>query len=302
MGKTFPELKKISQNLADRIGIPYDQAASIVAAFSAVGEWDRVDAIAAGDMETIKEGAARRGVAVPGVDVATQKAESDIKPATNKKPPKKAIKADKKKTTPAAVGFPVYSSDPADYVRGELPETITDDIKTILQAWADDNGMDDLTKISSIQWHAACLFIGQWFKGNKVLHDIERERAEGGSRYDGEKIAALIPVWEYITGLFKHLPLHVDFISFCGISRDWFFNYNGQGVTSSCMQIAKKVMEIETAAISVGVTDSRENPTGRIFYAKARLGWRENDTITQIDDKNGGNNNALPVFDLPKIQ
>jgi hypothetical protein len=61
-------------------------------------------------------------------------------------------------------------------------------------------------------------------------------------------------------------------------------------------------MEIENAAISVGVTDSRENPTGRIFYAKARLGWRENDTIQQIDDNNGSNKNALPVFDLPKLQ
>ena len=57
MGKTFPELKKISQGLADRAGIEYENAARIVAQFSSVGEWAAVDAISAGDIKTIKESA-----------------------------------------------------------------------------------------------------------------------------------------------------------------------------------------------------------------------------------------------------
>jgi hypothetical protein len=309
MGKTFKELKEISQGLADLVGVSYDVAASVVASFSAVGEWENVDAIAGGDMDVIKEGFKRAGAVLPDCSgsVAVNKSIKPIKAnkTTEKreKPTKKQIKADLQRITPQAVeGVRVYSDRLEDYRRGELPETLADDIKSLLKAWAIDNDFDDLSKLANIQWRSACLFVGQWIKQNKILEDIERARRDGGRYYDGEKVAALVPIWEYITGLYKHIPLHVDFIAFSGVSRQWFYDYDGQGLTSTSVQIIKKVMEIENAAISVGVTDSRENPTGRIFYAKARLGWRENDTIQQIDDNNGSNKNALPVFDLPKLQ
>ena len=309
MGKSFKELKEISQGLADLVGVSYDVAASVVASFSAVGEWDHVDAIAGGNMDVIKEGFKRAGAALPDCSgsVAVNKSDKPIKASKTtekrEKPTKKQIKADLQRITPQAVeGVRIYSDRLEDYRRGELPPTLADDIKSLLKAWAIDNDFDDLSKLANIQWSSACLFVGQWFKNNKVLHDIERERSEGGRYYDGEKVAALVPIWEYITGLYKHIPLHVDFIAFSGVSRQWFYDYQGRGLTSSSVQIIKKVMEIEQKAISVAVTDSRENPTGRIFYAKARLGWRENDAIQQIDDNNGSNKNALPVFDLPKLQ
>lgn len=314
MGKTFKELKEISQGLADLVGVSYDVAASVVASFSAVGEWDQVDAIACGDMDVIKEGFKRAGAVLPDcsdgsrtkstlkADYKPEKQKTDKTITKPKKAPKKPIKADIQRITPQAVeGVRIYSDRLEDYRRGELPETLADDIKSLLKAWAIDNNFDDLSKLANIQWSSACLFVGQWFKSNKVLHDVERERSEGGRYYDGEKVAALVPIWEYITGLYKHIPLHVDFIAFSGVSRQWFYDYQGRGLTSSSVQIIKKVMEIEQKAISVAVTDSRENPTGRIFYAKARLGWRENDSIQQIDDKHGGNNKALPVFNLPEI-
>lgn len=306
MGKSFKELKEISQGLADLVGVSYDVAASVVASFSSVGEWEKVDAIACGDMDVIKEGFKRAGAVLPNCSgsVAVNKPIKASKTTEKReKPAKKRIKADIQRITPQAVeGVRIYSDRLEDYRRGELPETLADDIKALLKAWALDNDFEDLSKLANIQWRSACLFVGQWIKQNKILEDIERERSEGGRYYDGEKVAALVPIWEYITGLYKHIPLHVDFIAFSGVSRQWFYDYQERGLTSSSVQIIKKVMEIENAAISVGVTDSRENPTGRIFYAKARLGWCENDSIQQIDDKHGGNNNALPVFDLPKLQ
>lgn len=306
MGKSFKELKEISQGLADLVGVSYDVASSVVASFSAVGEWENVDAIAGGDMDVIKEGFRRAGAVLPG-SVAVNKGNKPIKASKTtekrEKPTKKQIKADLQRITPQAVeGVRIYSDRLEDYRRGELPETLADDIKSLLKAWATDNDFEDLSKLANIQWRSACLFVGQWIKQNKILEDIERARRDGGRYYDGEKVAALVPIWEYITGLYKHIPLHVDFIAFSGVSRQWFYDYDGQGLTSTSVQIIKKVMEIENAAISVGVTDSRENPTGRIFYAKARLGWRENDSIQQIDDNNGSNKNALPVFNLPKLQ
>lgn len=295
MGKTFKELKEISQGLADLVGVSYDVAASVVASFSAVGEWDSVDAIACGDMDVIKEGFRRAEAVLPDSSDGSRATAPRSKP---KRPTKKEVSKQLNKITPQAVeGVRVYSDALEDYRRGELPETLADDIKSLLKAWATDNNLDDLSKLANIQWSAACLFVGQWFKSNKILHDVERERSEGGRFYDGEKVAALVPIWEYITGLYKHIPLHVDFIAFSGVSRQWFYDYDGQGLTSSSVQIIKKVMEIEQKSISVAVTDSRENPTGRIFYAKARLGWREADHVAPIQDEKRQAAAALPVFD-----
>ena len=308
MGKTFKELKEISQSLADRVGVSYDVAASVVASFSAVGEWDQVDAIAGGDMDVIKEGFKKAGAVLPDCSgsVTVNKSDKPIKASKTtekrEKPTKKQIKADLQRITPQAVeGVRIYSDRLEDYRRGELPETLADDIKSLLKAWALDNDFEDLSKLANIQWRSACLFVGQWIKQNKILEDIERGRKEGGRYYDGEKVAALVPIWEYITGLYKHIPLHVDFIAFSGVSRQWFYDYQGRGLTSSSVQIIKKVMEIEQAAISTAVNDPRENPTGRIFYAKARLGWREADQVQPIQDENRSTAGALPVFDMPKL-
>lgn len=310
MGKTFPELKKISQGLADRAGIEYENAARIVAQFSSVGQWAAVDAINAGDIKTIKEGAAAAGVALPDVE----KIKVNKSMPKKEKPAKRQIKADQYKTqkdiikpstdqiTPQAVEI-IEKYNDLEYIRGELPAGLADDIKQFLELWAADNNIESLDKCSSLQWRAACIYCGWWIKEKGVLYDREAmARSVGGSRvYDGQKVAALLDIFQALSAVYKHIPLHTDFISFSGISRDWFFDYNGAGVTSSSLQIVKKAMEIENAAISAGVTDSRENPTGRIFYAKARLGWRENDSITQLSDNTARNNNALPVFDLPKL-
>ena len=124
-------------------------------------------------------------------------------------------------------------------------------------------------------------------------------RSVGGSRvYDGEKVSKLLDIFQALSAVYRHIPLHTDFISFSGVSREWFYDYDGRGLTSMGVQIVKKAMEIENAAISAGVTDSRENPTGRIFYAKARLGWREADQVTPIQNENRQTAAALPVFDV----
>lgn len=312
MGKTFKELKEISQGLADLVGVSYDVAASVVASFSAVGEWESVNAIAGGDMDAIKEGFKRVGAVLPESEKIPKKKSRQAEKRPTKE---KTIKADQYKTqrdiikpsieriTPEAVEI-VNKYNDVDYVRGELPPGLADDIKQFLELWAQDNNIEDLSKCASLQWRAACIYCGWWIRDKGILFDREAmARSVGGSRvYDAEKVSKLLDIFQALSSVYRHIPLHTDFISFSGVSREWFFDYDGRGLTSTGVQIIKKAMEIENAAISAGVTDSRENPTGRIFYAKARLGWRENDTIQQIDDNNGSNKNALPVFDLPKLQ
>ena len=338
MTKSFKELKEISQGLADRVGIEYKEAARVVASFSAVGEWDSVDAIRDGDTEIIKEGFKRAGVLLPDMDGSRVKSSNGAtgsgsgvntsnssvmtsnkpeKPKSNKtitkpkKALKKPIKADQYRTqkdiikpstdqiTPQAVEI-IEKYNNLDYVRGELPAGLADDIKQFLKLWAEDNNIEDLSKCASLQWRAACIYVGWWIKDKGILLDREAmTRSVGGSRvYDGEKVAALLDIFQALSTIYRHIPLHTDFIAFSGISREWFFDYNGAGVTSSNTQIIKKAIEIENGAISSGVTDSRENPTGRIFYAKARLGWREADQVQPIQGNDRTTAAAIPIFDI----
>lgn len=307
MNKTFKDLKEISQGLADLVGVTYDEAARIVASFSSIGKWGEVDKIAAGDMETIREGAASVGVALPESEKVPKRSRQAEKRPTNQK----NIKADQYKTqrdiikpsieriTPEAVEI-VNKYNDVDYVRGELPPGLADDIKHFLELWAQDNNIEDLSKCASLQWRAACIYCGWWIRDKGILFDREAmARSVGGSRvYDAEKVSKLLDIFQALSSVYRHIPLHTDFISFSGVSREWFFDYDGRGLTSANAQIIKKAMEIENAAISAGVTDSRENPTGRIFYAKARLGWREADQVAPIHDENRQAAAALPVFDV----
>ena len=308
MGKTFKELKEISQGLADLVGVSYDVAASVVASFSAVGEWEKVDAIAGGDIQTIKEGFKRAGAVLPESEKIPKKKSQQAEKRPTKE---KNIKADQYKTqrdiikpsadqiTPEAVGI-IEKYNNLEYERGELPPGLADDIKQFLELWAQDNNIEDLSKCASLQWRAACIYCGWWIRDKGILFDREAmARSVGGSRvYDAEKVSKLLDIFQALSSVYRHIPLHTDFISFSGISREWFFDYNGAGLTSTNMQIVKKAMDIESAAISAGVTDSRENPTGRIFYAKARLGWREADQVAPIHDENRQAAAALPVFDV----
>ena len=178
----------------------------------------------------------------------------------------------------------------------DLPETLPDDIESWLSDFSNRYNIE-LVKASGQQWRSACIYVGQHIQKSKILEDRERERSHGGKIYNPERVAALLPLWEYITGLYKHIPLASDFIAFSGVSRQWFHDYDGRGLTSASVQIVKRAREIEESGLSAGLVDGRENPTGRIYYSKARLGWKETTEIVHVSAAAASAAPSLPVFD-----
>jgi len=185
---------------------------------------------------------------------------------------------------------------PAGVSSSGLPEGFGDRV----EGWLSDFSMRydiALDKASGQQWRSACLYVGQNVQRSGVLLDYDRLRREGGSKiYKPEAVVALMYVWEYFTGLYKHIPLASDFIAFSGVSREWFYDSQGQGLTSSRLDILQKAKQIEECGLSAGLVDGRENPTGRIYYTKARLGWRESVEIVHKSEKTTADAVALPVF------
>lgn len=186
---------------------------------------------------------------------------------------------------------------PAGMSADGLPDGIMDNIESWLSDFSQRYDID-LVKASGQQWRSACIYIGQHIQKSGVLLDHERLRKEGGSKiYRAEAVAALLHVWEYFTGIYKHVPLASDFIAFSGVSREWFYDSQGQGLTSSRLDIAKKARQIEESGIAAGLVDGRENPTGRIYYSKARLGWQETTVIQHVSAAAAPSAPVLPVFD-----
>ena len=178
-----------------------------------------------------------------------------------------------------------------------LPENFCDTVESWLSDYAARYDMD-LYKCPGLQWRGACLYIGKQIQKIGILRDREREKREGGKIYNPERVESLLYLWEYITASYKHVPLASDFIAFAGVSRDWFYDSSGKGLTSSRADIAKKARAIEESGLSAGLVDGRENPTGRIYYSKARLGWKETTEIVHVSAAAASAAPSLPVFDV----
>lgn len=293
---TPKELKELSEQIAGKYKITYEQAARIVANFSAVGKWEEVARIKSGDEKTIRAGAESCGVKLPK---SGSNGPEPIK-ANHYRTQRDIVKPSRENATPEQIEI-IDKYKELEYIRGELPAGLAEDIKQFLKLWAEDNNIESLDKCSSLQWRAACIYVGWWIKDKGILldRDAMRESVGGCRVYDAEKVLKLLDIFQALSAIYKHIPLHTDFISFSGVSKEWFFDYEGRGLTSASAFIVKKALDIEQSAMSAGLTDSRENPTGRIFYAKARLGWRETDNIQPIPTGNAGNSYQLPDFTSP---
>ena len=311
---TIKELQAAAAAVSASYEIDISDARRIVGYYNAGANKDleTVAAMIAGDVSAVPVAAAALKIELPQVsglpknsipvtknDVRSKKNSSDS-PTVESVNTKKTDGRKKKKrpTEGGADHIEVIKGDviPAGMAAAGLPDGIMDKIEGWLSDFSQRYDID-LVKASGQQWRSACIYIGQHIQKSGILEDREREKKEGGKIYNAAAVAALLPLWEYVTGLYKHVPLASDFISFSGVSRGWFYDSDGRGLTSASIQIAKKARQIEEAGIAAALTDGRENPTGRIYYSKARLGWQETTVIQHVSAAAAPSAPVLPVFD-----
>ena len=184
----------------------------------------------------------------------------------------------------------------------DLPPDFINTLQSIIKQWCIDNDIETMQKAKQQQWSAVCMFIGQYIKQNKILADKEKTAARGGViAYDAEKVNNLADLWVYLCNAYGKVALVNDFIYFSGVSRGWFYADNGHNsntLTSAGGGLVKKLSDIQAAAIGSGIVDGRENPTGKIYFSKAVLGWSENGIMRQNSDDMQENNGALPDLSL----
>ena len=295
MGFSVPQIKAAIKAAADRFGISADDAQKIIVHMVQNDGAGLRAFINGGDVAGIMAAADAVGVCIDGG------AGIPGKDQTRKRSRQKKSTAARQET-PEKLETVAGDIVPGGITSPDLPDGFADRIDGWLLDYAKRYDID-LGKCAGLQWRAACIYVGRQIQDSKVLRDAARERVEGGKLYKPERVAALVPIWEYFTLTYKHTPLTCDFISFAGVSNEWFYDSGGRGLSSSRVEMVQKVKAIEAAGISSGLVDGRENPTGKIFYSKARLGWSEAPRVLEVVHSTAPAASALPDFggDLPKI-
>lgn len=178
-----------------------------------------------------------------------------------------------------------------------LPDGLHDDITAQIEYYCQTHRIDDTKKIHPLEWQAVCMQIGQSIKSRGILRDRERERAKGGIFYDPKKMVAFLELYGYICGEFKQVAFSHNFPRFAGVSREYFHDYLGQGLTSSSCGLAQKAHELQKASLVGAVTGGGSATVGNIFLSKALAGLQETVTVQHVSAAAAPTTTALPVFD-----
>lgn len=313
----FPYLKETARKVADAFGLSYDNGVKIVGFYSSRGDNSGVDACAALDAETIKAAADAVGVVLPGTDHEKQKdkqsgaecekargAGSYNTPKTRKKSPKKPQNIKDNTNNEKGVNTLIKENNTVKDnapTGDDLPPGLIDTIRSIIDNVAMSFESGTMEKAAQGQWSAACMVVGQYVKENKILLDIEKARKAGGRPYVPERVNSLIDIFAVLCGYYKKTPFIFDFIRFSGVSESYLLGKNGHSaLTSTGMDLYKKLQQIQECGVVSDLADGRKNPTGLIYVSKARFGWSETPAAVPVSDDRGGGLDALPMFQKPE--
>lgn len=178
-----------------------------------------------------------------------------------------------------------------------LPAGLYDDICASIDYYCDTHDIKDKQKIHPLQWQGICYRIGETIKARKLLHDFPREKSHGGTVYDGEKVAALLAIYGVICSDYKQVAFTFNFQRFSGVSREYFNDYTGKGLTSSRVGIVEKAQDLQRASLVGAVTGGGSATVGNIFLSKALAGLQETVTVQHVSAAAAPQVAALPVFD-----
>ena len=135
--------------------------------------------------------------------------------------------------------------------------------------------------------------VGQSIKSRKILED---DKPHGGRLYNADKITALLTLYGYVCAECKQVAFAHNFPRFAGVSREYFNDYMGQGLTSSRCNLSQKAHELQKASLVGAVTGGGSATVGNIFLSKALAGLQETVTVQHVSAAAVPVSNALPVF------
>ena len=137
------------------------------------------------------------------------------------------------------------------------------------------------------------MLIGDYIQKSKLLHE---KTSVGSISYNTDKIEQLLKLWACLCASYSKQTLASDFIAFTGISSTYFYDNAGHELTSSRVQLRKKMMELQEAGLASGLVDGRKNPTGTIFFLKNWHGWKDSREVVHTASSASLGADSLPLL------
>lgn len=177
----------------------------------------------------------------------------------------------------------------------ELPPSFGDTVEGWFESFANKYNFD-IYKLHPQQWRAACMYVGENIKASGVIRDRQKEKHNGGKVYSPHKLEELLKLWAYFCGLYRQVPLASDYINFSGVHRNFFYDYDGQGLSSTAVHLVQKAKQIEEQGLGSSVAGGGAGTVGGIFLLKARHGYSETVTVNHVTAAP-----SVGLAELPKL-
>lgn len=212
--------------------------------------------------------------------------------------------------SPAALTEP--GKDQPETVAGEivtdethdgLPVGLVDLINSYIENFCNRENIQDMRKERQTMWKALCMAIGSdIFKRSKYLHDVQREKTQGGIYYNYKALMALCDLWGGLCYKFGKAPMVDDFARFAGVSDSMIYNAGGnypnlEKATPARTVLLKKLHTMQEMGLSALIVDGRQNPTGALAALNHWHGWTQTREIIHTAGTGSQTAAALPVFD-----
>lgn len=273
MAFTFKQLKQAKQNIMDAFGLDGPQASKVVGYYNGRGgDPAEVQKLIDGDLSGVPAALSALGIKATITTDPTEETATD--------------------NTADNIASDIEGC--GDVSGGRLPVGLYDDITATIEHYCKQYNIEDPLKMHPSQWKSLCIYIGKGIKSRAILQDKARYR-EVGFCYDGEKVAELLDLYEYICGQYKQVPFAYNFMHFAGISRNYFADYENR-LTSGRVNIKQKAYEIQRAGLVDAVTGGGSATVGNIFLSKALAGLQESTTVVHVSASAAPSVSALPVF------
>lgn len=274
MGWTIPQIKKAIKDGAAAYGITEKDAERVFLDMVKNDPDGLTTICAGGSWDSFMPAADRCGV--------------KIKRAAGDRSKKSTVK----EKAPELVRGDVVPAVWADGVPGEVVQRVN----TALGDYCAQFAVDDMSKDRQTRWSAACMYIG-WnvFKPSKLLHDVEKEKQQGGNVYDVPRVAALVDLFLYLCASLVKAPFINDFCNFSGVSNAWIFGKDGR-LTPERMCLLQKLRDAQENGLAGLISDGRQNPTGALAILNHWHGWTQTREIIHTDGGRASDAAALPTF------
>lgn len=187
----------------------------------------------------------------------------------------------------------------SDDIKTEIYKRMKKDAEIYINDWMDspccfDTNKDKGMYKCSHETYQACIreFGIDYYKKYKYLHDIRRERVEGGARLKDELLYIGIEVYESICDEYRKVFQIVDCCAFLGVSKDYMYQLNEMHAL-----FLKKAHTATENSLRIGALTGRGNVTGHAIILNHDYDYTRTTQVIHTNQQQAISAEKLPTLE-----